>query len=358
MALLRHIETIQSRLSEIPVKAGQIIFCTDTNDIFMDNSENDRTHMTDIIKLKTEKDRESLFVPLVGKIYLVEETNVLYKYNGVDWETISIDISINIENVPYSQLVPGTLQKKDQGYAPRTLGSVVYLEDGKTVNQAIAELKQLSIRPVITTLKNTVRIITDVNTVSIGIEGYNKSTDVLFVYVNSTYLEETQDYTIEGNSIKMVGDGVWNGSVEPRTFNFVVLKLSVPEAITTFAEKIVEPKIESDTVSQPEIPEDIVQKMNSYESTISSLLEKINSIESQLQNINANTGEIVHDPDLENRVYSNEGNISSLVDRVVVLENTLAKGTITVSEEIESRVSNLESGVLNLESRVSNVELK
>ena len=58
MALLRPIETIESRLSEIPIKIGQIIFCTDTNDIYMDNSENERTHMTDIIKLKTENDRD------------------------------------------------------------------------------------------------------------------------------------------------------------------------------------------------------------------------------------------------------------------------------------------------------------
>lgn len=353
MALLRPIETIQSRLSEIPIKTGQIIFCTDTNDIYMDNSDNDRTHMTDIIRLKTEKDREDLFVPLIGKMYLVEETNILYKYNGTDWETISIDIAINTDSIAYNQLVPGTLQKKGQGYAPRTLGSVVYLEDGNTVNDAINELKNRT--PILTTLRNTVKIITDVDTVSIGISGYNKDTDILFVYVNSTYLEQVQDYTIvDNNTIKNVGS-TWNGAEEIQIFNFVVLKLTIPQ--TTFS--VSEAKILAEEVDDITLSDNTTQTTtvsNYDDSTIELLLNKIASLESQMQVLSTSNTDVSlsYNTNLEERVYSTETNIDSLVQRVISLEESMNN---IISENTLSRLEQVESSISNLENRMSSIEL-
>lgn len=271
MALLRPIETIESRLSDIPIKSGQLIFCTDTNDIYMDNSENDRIHMTDIIKLKTEADRGSIIVPLIGKIYLVEDSNILYKYNGLEWETISMDICIDIEEIPYTQLIPGTLQKKGQSYAPRTIGSVVYMEDGKTLNETITELKKLAVRPVLTTLRKTVKVTTDTNTVPINIDGFNKNTDTLLVYVNSTYIEEVEDYTIVNNSSIKKVKGLWYGTQDETIFNFVVVKLTNPQTLSV------------DNLKSNEIEvTELVKKIDKYESTIELLLEKVSDLESRI----------------------------------------------------------------------------
>lgn len=338
MALLRPIETIESRLSEIPIKIGQIIFCTDTNDIYMDNSENERTHMTDIIKLKTENDRESLFVPLIGKIYLVEETNILYKYNGLDWETISIDISINMDSISYENLVPGTLQKKGQGYAPRTLGSVVYLEDGKTVNEVIAELKKDK-TPILKSLRNTVKISTDVDTVPIGILEFNKDTDILFVYVNSTYLEQIQDYTIENNNIKSVS-GLWNGSEEIQIFNFVVLKLIIPEDIL-----VSENRTKLQENSNELIDSNI---LNTSNDTINILLDKISILESQMQNLLQNNTNIISSENTKN-------NLNSLTERVACLEEMM--DTI-ISQDTAIRIQNAESCIISLQERISNLEMR
>ena len=223
MALLKPIEIIYSRLSEVPIKHGQVLFCVDTNDIFMDSSDGTRVHMADIIKLGTESERESLFVPLIGKIYLVEESNKLYKHNGSDWETISVDISIDGNDAPYSELVPGTLEKKGIAYAPRTLGTAVYLEDGKTVSEKMKQLDSKITKLVSFKSSTTVRNTT--TTVSINIPQFDKDTDTLFVYQNSVYLEEGQDYTIEDNaSISSILDSVFDGSVDEQVFNFVVLK--------------------------------------------------------------------------------------------------------------------------------------
>ena len=274
MALLRPIETIESRLSEIAIKPGQLIFCIDTNNIYIDNYDNHRVHMTDIIKLKKETDRDSIIAPLIGKIYLVEETNKLYKYNGLDWETISIDISINIDQTPYTELVPCTLEKKSQAYAPRTLGSVVYLQDGKNINDTITELKKLmAVQPVLTSLKNTVVITKDTNTVSIGIDEFDKDRDILFVYVNSTYIEEGQDYIIVDNVNIRKSSGVWDTTTGTNTFNFVVIRLT---NIQTLSES--KKQINLNQISE------LVEKVNNYESTISLLLDKISSLEQRLDN--------------------------------------------------------------------------
>lgn len=273
MALLRPIETIESRLSDIPIQSGQLIFCTDTNDIYMDNSEHDRVHMTDIIKLKTEDDRRSIFVPLIGKIYLVEESNILYTHNGMDWETISMDICVDIEDIPYNQLIPGILQKKGQVYAPRTLGSVVYMEDGKTLNETITELKKLAVRPILTTLRKTVKITTDTNTVPISIDGFDKNTDTLLVYINSTYIEEVEDYRVVDNSNIEKVEGLWYGTQDETIFNFVVVKLTNPQTLSV------------DNLKSNEIEvTELVKKIDKYESTIELLLKKVSDLESRLNN--------------------------------------------------------------------------
>lgn len=64
----------------------------------------------------------------------------------------------------------------------------------------------------------------DKNTVPIGISAFNKDTDILYVYVNSTYIEVDEDYTIDATSenISKVS-GIWIGN-NTTTFNFIVLK--------------------------------------------------------------------------------------------------------------------------------------
>src|SRR5699024_3413329 len=60
----------------------------------------------------------------------------------------------------------------------------------------------------------------------IGIDGFNKSTDFLTVYKNSTYLTEGVDYEISSDSSKIVSkNGNWNTeSLRDYRFSFIVMK--------------------------------------------------------------------------------------------------------------------------------------
>lgn len=73
-------------------------------------------------------------------------------------------------------------------------------------------------------LKSTSTITSRTPVVNIGVSGYNKTTDILFVYVNSTYLEEGQDYIIEDDRIIRSINGDWDGTQESQVFNFVIIK--------------------------------------------------------------------------------------------------------------------------------------
>jgi hypothetical protein len=75
-------------------------------------------------------------------------------------------------------------------------------------------------------VKNTVTISSATSEVAIGISGFNKTTQALTVYKNSTYLTEGVDYEISADSSKIVCiGGTWNSNnVADYSFTFEVLK--------------------------------------------------------------------------------------------------------------------------------------
>ena len=79
----------------------------------------------------------------------------------------------------------------------------------------------------VTYLKASQNLTSTGNTITIPTSfSFNKSTDLLFVFKNSVYLEENYDYTISSGSTTITAvDGDWVGTAEdPTQFNFVVLK--------------------------------------------------------------------------------------------------------------------------------------
>lgn len=273
MALIKFIETIESNLDTIPTSPGQLIFCSDTRDIYMDDSYFSRTPMTDIIKVPTELDREAIFVPLIGKIYLVEESNTLYTYNGLDWENITLNIKIGEDASSVSELTPGVLEKKGKGIAPKTLASVVYLENGNNIADIINEL--INRQSSLAIYKNTTILSTDEHSVNIGIKEFDKNTDLLCVYLNSTYLEENDDYIItDNNSIRKVS-GMWYASQDTQTFNFVVFKY----VLKNYEGIIESSSIKDNAVTENKLSLELQQKLNSYQQLIADLTSRIEKLE-------------------------------------------------------------------------------
>lgn len=87
MALTKSIDTIKSKLGTIPVSTGQVIYLSDTEELYFDSSNGTRIQVRDLIILETEAERTAIIAPLT-KLYYVKETKVLWVYAGA-WVPIS-----------------------------------------------------------------------------------------------------------------------------------------------------------------------------------------------------------------------------------------------------------------------------
>lgn len=77
--------------------------------------------------------------------------------------------------------------------------------------------------------KSSTTISTVAEKIAINIPEYDKNTDILMVYENSTYIEEGDDYTISEDGMYILStNGNWNTFEEKTTFNFVTIK-SIPK---------------------------------------------------------------------------------------------------------------------------------
>ena len=136
---LKILKIKRNDLQNTPIAVGNIIYCTDTKETFIDNANFERNYVENLILLSTELDREKISVSDidVNKYYLVEETASIYKFK---YSWIRQDESIILGGVMITELTPTTMTKDDIGLAPRTLTSCVYMDDGTTLTSALDEI--------------------------------------------------------------------------------------------------------------------------------------------------------------------------------------------------------------------------
>lgn len=91
--IIRVYTTISSKLEELPVVDGQLIFVQDLRTVYLDN-HGMRLPYTVIDALPTEEDRVALKDPAKG-FYYTEDSNVLWRYNGEKW------IALTSSNSPH-----------------------------------------------------------------------------------------------------------------------------------------------------------------------------------------------------------------------------------------------------------------
>ena len=121
-------------------------------------------------------------------------------------------------------------------------------------------------------LKSNKTISAPVSEVEIGIEGFNKDTDFLTVYVNSTYLTEGVDYNISSDSRKIVSlNGSWNEeSLSDYRFSFVVIKevgIINPEAVVGTE------NLKDNVVTMTKLGEDVIERLDELSSLNAAKLE-------------------------------------------------------------------------------------
>lgn len=96
--VLSVIGTVKSKLSDLSIKNGQLIFVQDSQKIALDFNGK-RVFYNQIVILKTEQERQELLAPVEGLFYFVLGTAVLWTYS-TDW--------IQVTNFPEEILFVGT----------------------------------------------------------------------------------------------------------------------------------------------------------------------------------------------------------------------------------------------------------
>ena len=79
MAKLNLIETIQTKLSTLTKKDGQLIVVRDNASLHIDLDGN-RIYISDWIDISTDEERLAMISPLSNKYYYVVETNKIWRY--------------------------------------------------------------------------------------------------------------------------------------------------------------------------------------------------------------------------------------------------------------------------------------
>lgn len=79
--ILSVIATVSSKVKDLVIKDGQLIFCHDNHRIALDFNGK-RSFYNQITELASEAERQSLLAPITGQYYFIIETAVLWTYNG------------------------------------------------------------------------------------------------------------------------------------------------------------------------------------------------------------------------------------------------------------------------------------
>lgn len=118
--VLTVIETLKSKISNLSIDNGQLVFTLDSLDIFWD-TEGNRKKITDIIILITEEDKTNLLAPLSGKFYYVKENNSFYYYDS-DWIKINDTGESSNNNFDFSNKVI---------YKDNSTSNLTYIEESE-----------------------------------------------------------------------------------------------------------------------------------------------------------------------------------------------------------------------------------
>lgn len=146
MAFLNYREIMKSELDKFTYNLGDLFYCVDTQETFIDFENNDRVYVRDIVYLLKEIDKDTISsnILLDNRIYFIKETSNVYKYDGM-W--ILIDNFDDIISTVFTvdEYNPTTFNLLGSGVAPRTLASCVYLKDGTRLSRAIDDMSTLTV---------------------------------------------------------------------------------------------------------------------------------------------------------------------------------------------------------------------
>lgn len=111
-SILKAVSTVDSKLSNLPIEDGQLIFVYDKKKIVLDN-HGTRTIYEQIQTIEKEEHRTGLLAP-IDSFYFVIETSILWRYTNGKWmqitsqpveKIVSMDSYLNFPSVGHSNQI-------------------------------------------------------------------------------------------------------------------------------------------------------------------------------------------------------------------------------------------------------------
>lgn len=129
---LSMVVTTKDKISQLPLKDGQMIFLKDKQRIYWDWDKK-RSAYHDILELATHTDRTGLENPVNNKIYLVDEDYTLWQYRNGEWFALTREPNVVFKSSPVD--LSSTPGKKDVLYVA---GKQLYIYN--TENSSFEEI--------------------------------------------------------------------------------------------------------------------------------------------------------------------------------------------------------------------------
>ena len=200
----------ENEIMNTKIVSGQVLYSTDTKDVYYDHIDSTRMITTSIIPLSTELAKENYIITEPNKAYLVLSTSKLYIYAG-EWIEITEINELTEILFDTATLVPIIMNENGVDVAPATVASNVYTEDGNTVESILSYLSNIAS---INASKTKIEV-KDVNVkaeslrveIPFPFENYIENGNSVIIFLDGKYFN-TNYYSISENYV-MINDSVY-----------------------------------------------------------------------------------------------------------------------------------------------------
>ena len=198
MATLKYLATERAHLSQVPITEGQFIATTDTNEVFYDVAIDIRFKTNKLTLVDTDVERYRLSnndQVSTDVIYYIKESELFYIWTGA-WKNVVATTEITKFLGDYKNITPTTLVKGEERFAPLTIASQVFTDDGETVEAKVRQISHIAsaFDSIVVTKKGKTFDI------PVPFERYFDQPNMLLVYIGTLQIYPNR-YSIEGNKI-------------------------------------------------------------------------------------------------------------------------------------------------------------
>ena len=198
MATLKYLATERAHLSQVPITEGQFIATTDTNEVFYDVAVDIRFKTNKLTLVDTDAERYRLSnndQVSTDVIYYIKESELFYIWTGT-WKNVVATTEITKFLGDYKNITPTTLVKGEERFAPLTIASQVFTDDGETVEAKVRQISHIAsaFDSIVVTKKGKTFDI------PVPFERYFDQPNMLLVYIGTLQIYPNR-YSIEGNKI-------------------------------------------------------------------------------------------------------------------------------------------------------------